>query len=157
MTLRKTGFRILLLSSLALIMTPLLAAAKGKSPSVDISIPFEWLAKNGGTITMSCETQVDGDTAAMMRSLHAQGRRGRYESQDGDEHLAATRNGDRFQLKTTGKDGGRVSVAMPWPVAECLFGGNGGKRQIRVQAVQAAGGFELKLDGEKAGLHVQVD
>ena len=155
MTLRKTGSRILLFTSLVL-AAPALAAAAGKTPSIDISLPFAWLAKSGGTMTMSCETQVDGDTAAMMRSLRGQGFRGRYESRDGDSHVTAVRSGDRFQLKTVDKDGDKVSVAMPWPVAECLFGGTGGKKQIRLHALEAAGGFELKLDGENAGLHVDV-
>lgn len=41
-------------------------------------------------------------------------------------------------------------------MAECLFGGMGGKKQIRIQALEAAGGFQLKLDGENAGVHVDV-
>ena len=44
MTLRQTGSRILLFTSLVLV-APTLAAAAGKTPSIDISLPFTWLAK----------------------------------------------------------------------------------------------------------------
>lgn len=156
MILHQRASRTLILALVILLAAPVLAAASGKTPSIEISIPFEWLAKSGGTITLGCETKADGDTAAMMRSLRGQGSRGRYEKRDGDDFMSATRNGDRFHLDTVGKDGGKLSLTMPWPVAECIFGGTGGRRQIRVQTLRDKGGFELKLDGEKGGVHMDV-
>ena len=144
-----------LLALIALLAVPGLASASKHGATVDISLPLQLLAGLGGTMTLDCDNDVDGDTRAMMQSLR---RTGRYESREGDDRFTAWRLGDRFRLKAVDGDGdGAFTLEMPWVAAECLFGGIQGKRTIKLESLERSGGFELRMSGEDASIKVAVD
>lgn len=143
------------LALIALLAVPGLASASKHGASVDISLPLRFLAGLGGTMTLDCDNDVDGDTRAMMQALR---RSGRYDAREGDDRFTAWRLGDRFRLKAVDGDGdGAFTLEMPWAAAECLFGGVTGKRQIKLESLERSGGFELRMSGDDASIKVAVD
>jgi hypothetical protein len=143
------------LALLALLFLPGLASAGERKGSIDISLPLQLLTRLGGTITLDCDNDVDADTRAMIQTLR---RTNRYEKRDGDDRLTAWRFGDRFRMKAREGDGdGTFTLEMPWAAAECLFGGNPGTRQIKMEALERSGGFELRMSGDDGQISVAVD
>jgi hypothetical protein len=143
------------LALLVLLLVPGLASAGERHASIDISLPLQLLTRLGGTMTLDCDNHVDADTRAMIQTLR---RTNRYEKRDGDDRLVAWRFGDRFRMKAMDGDGeGTFMLEMPWAAAECLFGGTSGKRQIKLEALERTGGFELRMTGDDGQISVAVD
>jgi len=143
------------LALLALLFLPGLASAGERKGSIDISLPLQLLTRLGGTITLDCDNDVDADTRAMIQTLR---RTNRYEKRNGDDQLVAWRFGDRFRMKAKDGEGdGTFTLEMPWVAAECLFGGSPRKRQIKMEALERSGGFELRMSGDDGQISVAVD
>jgi len=128
-------------------------SAKGEGGGA--SIDFNWLSALKTAVTLDCDTRTDRDTRAMMRSLERQSARGRYEWRDGDEKLTAIRAGERFTLEGRDEDG-TFKVSIPWPVAQCLFGGQGTPRQIDLASLRKAGAVRFQWKGEKGGITADI-
>lgn len=140
---------------LGALLVPNLASAGGKDRvEIDLSFPIALLARLGGTMTMECDTHVDSDSREMIRTLR---RTNRYERRDGDDRVVAWKLGDRFKMKAIGDDGDTFILEMPWPAAECILGGIGGRRKIEMEALERSGGFELRVVGEDGEVKVAVD
>jgi hypothetical protein len=134
------------------------AGEHGKGKSLfDISLPLSFLSSLGGTMTLSCDTDVDRDTRDAMRVLERQGARARFEWTDDDSRIVATRNGERFKMRIHNDEGETVTLEMPWTVANCLFSGNSqGPRKMTVGNLQRDGGFSVKVDSDDADIHVTL-
>lgn len=161
-TLRRAALPIALTFILAApLATPAHAGdrstAKGHS-ALDLSLPLSLLGSLGGSMTISCDGDVDRETRNAMRALNAQGGSGRASWTDNDgSRLFAQRDGGRFKLRVTDEDDKTVSLEMPWGVAQCLFGGGkSGPRTMSLASLQRNGGFSLRVNGEDASLNLQM-
>ena len=135
--------------------TPALVA-ETKS-SFDLSIPLSLLAGADGAFTLTCDTSSEADTRRMISALQRKGSRGSWESHDDDGRVSASRRGDRFRLRVWEDGSKKFDLQMPWPVAECLFGGRNGETfEIAVASLKAAGGLRLVLEGELAEVGVSL-
>jgi hypothetical protein len=160
-TFRRSLFPLTLTLLLA---APLATPAQARDHSgagqaaIDLSLPLSLLGSMGGTMTISCDTDVDSDTRNAMRALNSQGSSGRFAWTDDDgSRLVAQRDGGRFRLRVTDDDDKAVVLEMPWGVAQCLLSGSKtGPRKMSLASLQRNGGFSLKVNGEDASFHVQM-
>lgn len=127
------------------------ASLSGKGASIDVN----WIGALKTAVTLDCDTRTDRETHAMMRSLERQGARGRFERRDGAEHLVAVRRGERFTLEGKAEDGS-FKVGMPWPVAQCLFGGQNVPQKVDLASLRKAGAFSFQWKGEKGGITADI-
>lgn len=147
-----------LLLAIALTAGPSTVPASAGSASLSskgASIDINWIGALKTAVTLDCDTRTDRETHAMMRSLERQGSRGRYERRDGAERLIAVRQSERFILEGRAEDGS-FKVAMPWRVAQCLFGGENAPRKVDLASLRKAGAFSFQWKGEKGGITADI-
>jgi hypothetical protein len=137
------------------------AAARQEPSTLAISVPWQWLASSGGTMTFQCETNrpANDEGVRMVEALTRGGRQGQFagKGEDGGTFVG-TRNKDDFTFEATGKDGSKFVMQMPWLAARCVFGGArlAGAGSIDVRARDIGGRLRLEVAGEKKGVSVEV-
>lgn len=137
------------------------SAGRQEPSTLAVSIPWQWLASSGGTMTFQCEPDrpADDESVKMVETLNRPGRRGRYTGKDSDgDAFTGTRKGDDFTFEATGKDGSKFVLQMPWFAARCLFGGAklAGATSISLRAHEIGGRVRLEVVGQKKGVSVEV-
>ena len=136
--------------------------AERQEPStLAVSIPWQWLASSGGTMTFQCDSNrpANDEGVKMVEALNAAGRRGRYvgKSDDGGT-FTGTRNGDDFTFEAVGKDGSKFILQMPWLAGRCMFGGAklAGAASVELRAKEIGGRLRLEVAGQTKGVSVEV-
>jgi hypothetical protein len=137
------------------------AAGRQEPATLAVSIPWQWLASSGGTMSFQCEADrpADDENVKMIETLNRPGRRGRYSGKDEDgDAFTGTRNGDDFTFEANSKDGSKIVLQMPWFAARCLFGGAklAGATSISLRAHEIGGRVRLEVVGQKKGVSVEV-
>ncbi len=126
-----------------------------------ISIPWQWLAATGGTMSFQCQPNRPGDDEGvrMVEALTRDGRRARYagKGDDGGTFIGS-RNGDDFTFEAISKESARFAMQMPWVAARCMFGGArlAGTSSVDLRAREIGGRVRLELAGAKKGVSVEV-
>jgi hypothetical protein len=137
------------------------AATRQEPSTLAVSIPWQWLASTGGTMTFKCEAgrPANDDGVRMVEALSRAGRRGRYAGKGDDGGtFTGTRNGDDFTFEAISKDGSRFAMQMPWLAARCMFGGAklAGASSVDLHAREIGGRVRLEVAGQKKGVSVEV-
>jgi hypothetical protein len=137
------------------------AATRQEPSTLAVSIPWQWLASTGGTMTFKCEANrpADDDGVRMVEALSRTGRRGRYAGKGDDGGtFTGTRNGDDFTFEAISKDGSRFAMQMPWLAGRCIFGGAklAGASSVDLHAREIGGHLRLEVAGQKKGVSVDV-
>lgn len=137
------------------------AAARQEPSTLAVSIPWQWLASSGGTMTFQCEAKrpADDDGARMIEAVTRAGRQGRYTGKGDDGGtFTGIRNGDDFTFEAVSKDGSKFAMQMPWLAAQCMFGGAklAGRSSVELHAKEIGGRVRLEIAGQKKGVSVEV-
>jgi len=141
--------------------TPEKSATERQEPSTfAVSIPWQWLASSGGTMSFGCEADkpASDDGVKMIEALRRDPH-GRYSGKGGDGGtFRGTRNADDFTFEATSKDGSKFTLQMPWLSARCIFGGAklAGATQVELKAKDVGGRLRLELAGQTKGVSVEV-
>jgi hypothetical protein len=137
-------------------------AAEGKhEPStLAVSIPWQWLASSGGTMTFQCEADkpASDDGVRMIEALRRDAH-GRYTGKGGDGGtFHGTRKGEDFTFEAVGKDGSKFVMQMPWSAARCIFGGAklAEASSVSLRAKDVGGRLRVEVAGETKGVSVEV-
>ena len=122
---------------------------------VDVELSLGWLAAFVDWSDFECDVDTDSDTRRMARALDRAGEGSVYEFEDEDgEQVAARRVDGLLKLESRNDNGKTARVAMPWPLAECLFLGrepHGGMGRAL-----SRGDFKIKVEGRDGG-RVTID
>jgi len=141
--------------------TPEKPAAGRQEPStIAVSIPWQWLASSGGTMSFECEADkpASDDGVKMIEALRRDPRV-RYSGKGGDGGtFRGTRDGKDFTFEAVSKDGSRFTLQMPWSAARCIFGGAklAGATKVELRAKDVGGRLRLELAGQTKGVSVEV-
>jgi len=141
--------------------TPEKSAEGRQEPSTfAVSIPWQWLASSGGTMSFGCEADKPAsDEGVKMVEALRRDPHGKYSGKGGDGGtFRGTRNAEDFTFEATGKDGSRFTLQMPWAAARCIFGGArlAGATQVELKAKDVGGRLRLELAGQTKGVSVEV-
>lgn len=141
--------------------TPEKSAEGRQEPSTfAVSIPWQWLASSGGTMSFGCEADKPAsDEGVKMIEALRRDPHGRYSGKGGDGGtFRGTRNAEDFTFEATGKDGSRFTLLMPWSAGRCIFGGAklAGATQVELKAKDVGGRLRLELAGQTKGVSVEV-
>jgi hypothetical protein len=141
--------------------TPDKSAAGRQEPSTfAVSIPWQWLASSGGTMSFGCEAEKPAsDEGVKMIEALRRNAKGRYSGKGDDGGtFRGTRNAEDFTFEAIGKDGSRFTLQMPWSAARCIFGGAklAGATQVELRAKDVGGRLRLELAGQTKGVSVEV-
>ena len=137
---------------------PASSAGEGKL-SIDVALPLTMLKAAGpdSNITISCDSDSDAESHAMIASLHRQGRRGVVRGRDEDGRWEARRQGDRFELRAWNTDDeSRFLLVLPWRLADCLMGGGNGKSELTARDLYGHH-YEVRLEGEGGKIRFTLD
>lgn len=137
------------------------ATEKQEPSTLAVSIPWQWLASSGGTMSFQCDSDkpADDEGVKMIETLSRSGRRGRYTGKDEDgDAFTGTRKGDDFTFEAIGKEGSKFVMQMPWLAARCIFGGAklAGATAVSLRAQEIGGRVRLEVAGQKKGVSVEV-
>jgi hypothetical protein len=140
--------------------TPEKPAGHQQPSTIAVSIPWQWLATSGGTMSFACEADkpASDDGVKMIEALRHDPH-GRYSGKGGDGGtFRGIRNGEDFTFEAVGKDGSRFTLQMPWSAARCIFGGAklAGAGQVELKAKDIGGRIRLELAGQTKGVSVEV-
>lgn len=128
--------------------------------SIDVALPLTLLEAAGrdSDLRMTCDTDADPETAAMMASLRSQGRRGVYRGRDEDGRYEARRRGDVFELRVWDEDDHqKLLLTVPWRLADCLLGGAGaGEREVAVRELYG-GKLEVRFESAESRVRFTLD
>ena len=137
------------------------ATPRPEPSTLAVSVPWQWLASSGGTMTFQCESdRPAGDEGVrMIEALTRAGHQGRFSGKGGDGGtFVGTRKGDDFTFEAISKDGSKFVMQMPWFAARCIFGGAklAGAASVELRAKDIGGRLRLEVAGQKKGVSVEV-
>ena len=122
---------------------------------VDLEIAASWIGNLLDTLDIDCDSSADRETRRMAEHLDRAGDGGRYRFRDHDgDDVVALRKGGQLRIETTGDDGDRAVVEMPWRLAECFLLGR--EPEGGVGRLLKSDGFRLRIDAEDGDSQVVV-